>query len=286
MTPEEAHAQLGRMFFTAKRFDRAIDELRRAVRENPCDADSLSMLSLALSYDARARAGRKVALSARRVDPEYAWAHYALATAYLNLGRPDLAEDSCREAVRLAPSNAECHSRLAWTLLKREDYHKAFLCAEGALRLDPQSSEALVVRSEVWAYLDVPGWGVKELYPALQREPDDAYLHAHFGWVLWRYGNRDKAARHFRESLRIDPNHEWVQDCLKQVEREGGQRTRKRNISERYIPAAVFIAGFLGSISVAVMASDADDRNPAIMGAVLMALLGGWWAWNAFTKWN
>jgi tetratricopeptide (TPR) repeat protein len=45
---------------------------------------------------------------------------------------------------------------------------------------------------------------------ALSRNPDNSLTHANQGWTLLERGDAKKAAEHFREALRLDPQNEWA----------------------------------------------------------------------------
>ncbi|MHC4993496.1 MAG: tetratricopeptide repeat protein, partial [Planctomycetota bacterium] len=49
---------------------------------------------------------------------------------------------------------------------------------------------------------------------ALSHEPDNPTTHANMGWTLLHQNKTKQALEHFREALRLDPNHEWAKQGI------------------------------------------------------------------------
>jgi Tfp pilus assembly protein PilF len=94
-------------------------------------------------YDERRYAEAKEAyLRATEVDPKNAWAHFALARAYLQIGCEEKAVLANRQAVALAPKQMEFRDGLGWLLLRLERYGDAVEVYEEALRMKPKQAIA------------------------------------------------------------------------------------------------------------------------------------------------
>jgi adenylate cyclase len=109
-----AHILLGRIYTLRGDYDRALDELRRAVELNPSDPDAQSGLADALLWSGDAKAAIGTMLQVTRVQPILRDSEYVdLGIAYLIADRPDDAIPTLGRAVQRYDDDGDLHALLA-----------------------------------------------------------------------------------------------------------------------------------------------------------------------------
>jgi Flp pilus assembly protein TadD len=131
----------------------------------------------------------------------------ALATAQFQRGEPGAAAELLGPVLAAEPDHLRAlvlmtHAQLA---LKRTDL--ALAAADHAVRVAPESAEALGALSRVLTALDRHDEAVGTAVAALQREPENAYRHNRLAWALLGDGRRGVEAEHAaRAAVTLDPN--------------------------------------------------------------------------------
>lgn len=174
-----AHYHWGAVLLEDGRAAEAVARLETAVHLAPENADAQLALGNALMR--AGRAAEALAPYARSLELQPAAdAHYNLATALQELGRPTEAEQQLRLAVRLDPALVNAHRRLALLLAR-------------AGRLDEAAEHfaAIVVVA-----------------------PTDADAHANLGNVRLLQGRAAEAVLHYEAALRQRPDDTRLRDNL------------------------------------------------------------------------
>jgi len=159
-----------------------------------------------------------------REDPEYGKAHAGLAESYNMLAVNGLvpaaeaslrARESARKALELDESLSEAHTALGFTLMLDWDWDGAEKAFKRALELDPNLTTGnpchyveyllAIGRSET---------ATAELEQAQEFQPLSLFLSVILGWAYYASGQYDKAVRHHRRVLAIDPEFGMAHWCL------------------------------------------------------------------------
>jgi len=193
------------------RFDLAERELRAALAAAPLDARAHGLLGFCLVRLDRVAEALAEAREAVQLAPARPFGHYVMGAALLANHEPAAAERAAREAVRLDPEDADTLVLLARTRLAQRDWRGAVEHAERALALDPERVNAVNVRAMALTQLGESDQAANAIEGALARDPDNPLTHRNFGWNKLNAGDHRGAQRHFRESLRLDPNSELAQ---------------------------------------------------------------------------
>ena len=165
------HYLLGFALQVAGKAHEAVEQLREAVRLHPSAPRYYARLAIALT-DARDKQGARSAIDiALSLDTENPTLLDEASRVYGLCDALEQAEDCARKLVRLSPTDATAHWRLAWVLGVRMNHAAAAESARAALRLDPN----------YW-----PGW-------------------EEFGYSLLQQGAHDEAEWALREALRLKP---------------------------------------------------------------------------------
>jgi tetratricopeptide (TPR) repeat protein len=144
-----AHTCLGNTLKAMRRFDDAVEVQRRAVE---------------LSGDRRALSN--------------------LALTYREMGRLDDAAAALREAIALAPGDAELHGNLAGVLLECDRAAEAEAVAQRALEIDPAQARAESHLGHARKEQGDLGGAAGHLRRAIALNPDDADAHWNLGLAL------------------------------------------------------------------------------------------------------
>lgn len=200
---------LGVLAIQAKRYDAAIDWLRRAIKIVPGDIEARFNLAIALNA-----AGR----SAEAVDnyrlviagvPTHADAHYNMAVALHALGRFEEATSSYREAIVQRPDFAEAHGNLGALLQQRGDIGEAVASFQAAIMSAPANADAhfnLANAHKEQGRLDDAIAGYEH---ALAINPDFAAALDNLGVARHERGELDEAIHLYRRALALKPD--WAE---------------------------------------------------------------------------
>ena len=131
------------------------------------------------------------------------------------LDRFDVLETSLKRLIQLKPDHAHAYNALGYSFAERNlRLPEAKQLIEKALEIAP--ADFFIIDSLGWVLYrmgDLQG-AARELRRAWEGRPDGE-IGAHFGEVLWVLGNRDEARRIWQESLKASPENDTLQKTLK-----------------------------------------------------------------------
>lgn len=193
------------------KFNEAEKELRLHLAGSPADSQAHAALSTVLlklgdEKEARAEAGRAIGL-----DPDNAYAHYALAQALLP-GDSLKAEEELREALRLEPLDPAYHSALADIYFRRGDHAKAVEIVRKALEFAPESSALKSILGEALYLRDKLAEAEEAVNQSLSDNPESPVAHYLKGIILLKRGKYDEAFGFFKEGLRLNPRADYIRE--------------------------------------------------------------------------
>lgn len=146
--------------------------------------------------------------------PDNPRAHYNLAIAFLNGGRPQEAIADLEEALRIYPSYPEAHYKLGMALAGTGQLTAAIAEYEEALRLKP----ALVdVHSSLGTAFFKTGRApeaVVQFEEAVTLDPGAAEAHANLGMALLQSGHAGESVAQFQEAVRLRPGSAELRNRL------------------------------------------------------------------------
>ena len=131
------------------------------------------------------------------------------------LDRFDVLESSLKRLIQLKPDHAHAYNALGYSYAERNlRLPEAKQLIEKALELAP--ADFFIIDSLGWVLYrmgDLQG-AARELRRAWEGRPDGE-IGAHLGEVLWALGERDEARRIWQESLKTSPENDTLQKTLK-----------------------------------------------------------------------
>ncbi len=189
------------------RFAVAEREARAALAADPRDVTAqlyLCRAYLGLSDHERAIAAARGAIG---LAPGDGYAYYLAGFAMQVAGRANEAVDMLRESVRLQPSAARFHARLAIALLDARDRGGARAAIDTAIGLEPENTGLIDEAARVYGLLDVLAISEELSRRLVRLEPDAATSHWRLAWALGLAKRHREASECARVALRIDPNY-------------------------------------------------------------------------------
>jgi tetratricopeptide (TPR) repeat protein len=208
------HLDRAMVLLEQRRHDLAEAELRQELAAEPDDALAHALLALCLVRSGRHAEATEEAQTAIGRAPDMPLGHHALALALAERNRLDEAAVAVEEAIRLDPEDADHFALLAQIRLGQRRWSDALGAADDGLRSDPEHVASTNARAEALTMLGRRDEAGATIDTALTRDPENAVSHANMGWTLLHQGDPTRAAEHFREALRLEPQLEWARQGI------------------------------------------------------------------------
>lgn len=206
------HLAQAELLMQRARYQDAEAVLRRALAENPTDAEAHTLLAFTLLYQGRATDALLEAQAAVRFAPDSPAGHYAGAIILTEMGKYDEALSAIRFAIRLVPEMPRYHAVMGNIYLRRREWQKALEAAETGLRFDSENIQCNNIRAMALVKLGRQDEAGQSLESILALDPENATTHANQGWALLHGGQHKPALEHFREALRLNPQLNWARE--------------------------------------------------------------------------
>jgi Flp pilus assembly protein TadD len=193
----------------------AAEFCRRGLGRDPHHPGCLALLAQCLlQVDGREEEALRAAYDAVTADPENAHQHTVLAFARSRTaldGQDSVLRRALGEvdhAVSLDPDHSFAHVVRASILARLGKVKEAEAAARRALELDPDDMQASSILSAMLVQQGRQAEHAELAEDLLARGPDDPDAHIAAGFNYLQRGDHAKANEHFREALRLEPNHE------------------------------------------------------------------------------
>jgi len=248
---QQAHNNLGKVYFTLSQYDDALTEYNNAIKidpDFPYAYNNLGVLYNKLGRQEDAVAAYKKALS---LDPKYADAYYNLGNIYEARMQYDLALEAYQSAIKYDPTQVYVHNNLGTIYDKKGRLEDAISEYTYAIKLDPKYpysynnlGASLTKKGDMdgalaefqkavdllptqpdfhfnlgYTYLqkDDLGNALKEFETTLKIAPSHAEALFSIGTIYYRQGQKEKAAKSWQAVLNINPNHGKAKKCLEMI---------------------------------------------------------------------
>ena len=194
-----AYNGLGAFFFRTGRYDEAVVEFQKVVNLDP--NNSTGYLNLGSAYMLAGNFQAAVTPLEKSIElSPHADTYSNLGLMQYYLGNLEQAVESHRHAIELAPNDHLKWSNLGDTLsisARPDEAHQAFSTAEqlalGALRVNPNDPNIQMDLAWISAMLGKSALARTYIDRAINRAPDDPYVHYIDGLILLRNGDSESA---------------------------------------------------------------------------------------------
>ena len=193
-----------------ERFAEAQKEIKSYLSSDPENAHALSLLAQAyLGLGQHAKADQIVD-RVLALEPSSPSVLYLKAVTLFQLGQNKKSLKFIENVLAFNPSVAEAHGLKSLILFNEADFEESLTASNAGLQIDPENEMCLNQRSRALLKLGRKEEQIEADRQALKSNPMNPNTHATVGYSELEKGNISKAKEHFREALRIHPNHEYA----------------------------------------------------------------------------
>ena len=281
------------LLYQQSRHEMAEAELRQALAADPQDPYAHALLGLCLAQREQFQEATTETQQAIHLAPDFSFAHFALAQVFYDRNRFSEALAAINEAIRLDPENADQYALLANIHLQESRWRDALNAAEQGLQFDPEHVGCTNLRAIAMVKLGRKADAGRTIDAALSKNPDNALTHANQGWTLLEQGDPKKAAEHFREALRLDPQNEWARQGI--IEALKARNFIYAIMLKYFLWMAKFsrqgqwgiiVAGYVGNRILAGIAHANPDLAPWILPLRILYIAFALMTWLAYPFFN
>ena len=195
------HPQLALRYLEEERFDQALAETRRALREKGGDPTLYLLAAMAHLGKQEIEAGIQALASGLEFDPNDARIHLALRDICQQTERFDLARALLEEMLKRHPDNPRILAGLGWAHMQLEEEEKAVELLAAAVEQGDPELFAHAQLSRLYLLQERFDLATQVLQDALDIAPDDPQLLLALGECQLQQGMADEAIGVFEQAL-------------------------------------------------------------------------------------
>ena len=281
------------LLYQQSRHDLAEAELRQALADDPNDACAHALLGLCLAKREQFQEATNETQQAIHLAPDFPFAHYAHAHVLDDRNRFPEALAAINEAIRLNPEDADYFALLADIHFQERRWSSALEAAEQGLQFDAEHVACTNLRAMAMVKLGRKAEAGATIDSALSRNPDNSLTHANQGWTLLERGEPTKAAEHFREALRLNPQNEWARqgiiEALKAKNFIYALMLKYFLWMGKFSRSAqwlIILGGYFGNQALAAVAHNNPDLAPWILPLRILYVVFALMTWLAYPFFN
>jgi len=281
------------LLYQQSRYDLAEGELRQVLAVEPDNAHAHAMLGLCLEQREQYTDAIRETEQAIHLSPDLPFAHFAHAHVYFARNRFSEALTAVNEAIRLDPEDPDQYALLANIHLHERRWQDALNAAEQGLQFNPEHVGCTNLRAIAMVKLGRKAEAGRTIDAALSKNPDNSLTHANQGWTCLEHSDPKKAAEHFREALRLDPQNEWARQGIIEA-------LKAKNIIyalmlkyflwmakfSRKGQWAIILGGYFGNRILAAIAQSNPDLAPWILPLRILYIAFALMTWLAYPFFN
>jgi predicted O-linked N-acetylglucosamine transferase (SPINDLY family) len=161
----------------------------------------------------------------------------ALAAAlwYFRAGHLQMAEETYRSILAVAPAHAEAQCNLGVVLARQGRLEEAVACHQAALRANPDHAEAYYNLGNTLRRLGRLPEAVAAYQATLSRRPEQGSCHYNLALALAELGRIDEAVEHIQKTLETEPNFAEAYNTLGNLLRVRGRLDEATATFEQFV---------------------------------------------------
>lgn len=200
------HINLGSVFNDAGMLDRAVAQLKVALRLNPVSVEALNNLAVAFERSNMPQHQFTALSRAHRLDPRYVTVLSNLGLWYLKRAEFDRAILRFKETLRLVPRHVKALNNLGVAFGRLRLPRHEFAAYQRARGIDADEPEALSNLGQWYVKAGRHDRGMLRLKQALWLVPNEAAYLNNLGTLYGKLGRQARAFAIHRQATAIDPS--------------------------------------------------------------------------------
>lgn len=206
-THADALHLLGLLDYQRSEYDRALDLIAQAIRQNK--KNPLYHYNHALTCEKAGRLDEAIRsyLMALHLKSNYVEAQSNLGNVYRQQGDLDAALKAFEQAIKMNPEYAGGYNNLGVILKEKRELDRAIDAYQEALRLNPQNAESYYNLGMVYVEREQADVAAAAFRKAIEIKPGYAKAHHNLGLMLLWQGEQEAALSQFRISANLLQNH-------------------------------------------------------------------------------
>lgn len=217
MSNSEVLLDRARLLLEQGRVNDAIKEIKSVLQQEPDNDQALAVYARCLFEKNQYDEGIAVVRNAIHIDPQKGFYFYLLGFGYYRTDKHEEAVTNLSKAISLDPYQSEFYGMLAFIYIEDKNFEAALAKADEGLEIDAENITCLNARSIALNKLKRTDDAIETMQDALAKDPDNEFTHSTIGWNLLEKGKHKEATKHFREALRINPDHHTAKIGLKEA---------------------------------------------------------------------
>ena len=198
---------LGNIYGKKQDYARAIFYFEQALAEKPDYPPAHYNLARALHLTGKPNESMESYRKAIRFNPYFEEAFYNLANLNLQSGLVDEAAENFRKFLQMQPNHAKARFGLGNAYAMQGKFDLALAEFQQSARLDPSFIFPAVNIANIYLKRGNIDGAIGLYNDILSRQPQIAGIHKNLGMIFYQIKqDPEKAAFHFEESLRLEPN--------------------------------------------------------------------------------
>jgi serine/threonine protein kinase/Tfp pilus assembly protein PilF len=198
------HNNLGRLLYSLKRLDEAIDAFYNAIEHDPTSAKAHNNLGIVLRDKHQPNDAIACFRKAIEHDPKFAFAHNMLAETLQAKGQLAEAIAGFRESVKHDPSVATTHNNLGLALYATHQLRESIAEFRESIKLAPRVASTHYNLGIALAAVKRSDAAIAAFREAIAIDPTDAKAHYNLGAFLFSSRQLDDAITSFRNAINRD----------------------------------------------------------------------------------
>src|SRR3989344_8181413 len=140
-----------------------------------------------------------------------------LANAYLNVGRPEIAQVILKKTIEITPNYVDSYSNLGVVLAQSGKYEEAEKYLNRALVLEPKFEQARYNMGLIMLIQRKYQEAEANFLAVIKINPDSADAYEKLGVIYFESEDFDKSRQMFEEALRIQPDLSLAREKLREI---------------------------------------------------------------------
>jgi tetratricopeptide (TPR) repeat protein len=205
----EIHLNVAKVYVEARQYDQALDELRKALKQNPRSPRLCLLMGQVMEEKGDMENAGKMYERSVQFGHQFIKGHEALARVANAQGDTEKAAEHLKQAARISPNNIERNLNLSQVLIKSGQTQEAQKLLKTVLRqADQNKAEICLQVGETLLQAGMAEEASDVFQQALKADPSAIHIYNRLGIALRRQKKFKEAIDNYRMAIKIDPENE------------------------------------------------------------------------------